>query len=356
MSYTPDNYLDIPERELIERIKEKKKELSSSLVILGHNYQRTAIYRLSDFRGDSFGLSKIASEQKDAKYIVFCGVNFMAETAAILCSAEQTVQHPVTDAGCPMADMASIDQVLKVWKELSEVTDISQVIPVTYMNSDANLKAFCGENGGVICTSSNAEAVFDWSFKKGTKILFFPDEHLGRNTAFSKNISLEEQIVWNPKLERGGNSVEQIQSASVILWKGFCHVHQWFTKEHVKNIRQNYPEAKIIIHPESRREVVELCDYAGSTGFIEKFCAQAKPGSITAIGTEINMIQRLAEDYPDKTILPLDRSLCPNMYKISLPSLAYTLDNLGTVNVVKISDAIRDKAGLALKRMLEIGG
>ncbi len=356
MSNIPDKYLETGEEELISGIRKRKRELGKSLVVLGHNYQRLSVYRLTDFQGDSYGLSKIASEQKYAKFIVFCGVKFMAETAAILCSEHQIVQHPVLEAGCPMADMADIGQVKRAWEQLAEITDISSVIPVTYMNSDADLKAFCGDRGGIVCTSSNAEGIFDWAFKRGEKILFFPDEHLGRNTASSKGIAGNSVILWNPEMENGGNSIEAVKAASVILWKGFCHVHQWFSEEHIRIARKENPDAVIIIHPEGRNEIVDLCDLSGSTGFIEKYCANARKGAEIIIGTEINMVQRLALEYPDKKILPLNRSLCPNMYKINLPSLAYTLDNPGEYNVVSVPEEIRYSARLALRRMLEVSG
>lgn len=351
---TPDKYLDMSDPDLITLIREKKKEHGKRLTILGHNYQRLAVYKLADHQGDSYGLSKIAAENEDAEFIVFCGVRFMASTARILAKPEQKVIHPTALAGCPMADMADLQQVEKAWQELGTVTDTGKLIPVTYMNADADLKAFCGEHGGIVCTSSNAFGTYKWSFERGEKILFFPDAHLGRNTANAYGIPKDEQIEWDWRKPLGGNDKAAIAKAKVLLWKGFCHVHQWFTTDHIEEIRAEYPEVKVIVHPECMEEVVAAADESGSTNFIEKYIEKAAPGSVTAIGTEIQMISRLAITYPEKTVLPLSRSLCPNMYKTNLANLAYSLDRLGEVNLVELPAPIIEKAGVALRRMLEV--
>ena len=350
----PDKYKQVSDQQLIERIKIKKAELGKRLVILGHHYQRREIVELSDFRGDSLGLSRDAAQQGDAEFIVFCGVHFMAEGAEILSQPGQIVQLPELSAGCPMADMADIFQVETAWCEIDKICDSENVTPITYVNSSAELKAFCGRNDGVVCTSSNAGSVFDWAFEKKDKLFFFPDEHLGRNTANQKGIQKDKVIVWNPEEEMGGNTKEQVREADVILWKGYCHVHTFFQPEHILAIREKYPEAIIIVHPECVEEVVDMADEDGSTGFIVKFVQEAEPGSIIAIGTEINLVSRLAMEHPDKRIFELARSLCPNMYKINLRNLLWTLDNIGKINIVTVTEQIKTEARVALERMLEI--
>jgi quinolinate synthase len=349
----PDEYRGLREEVLIERIKEKKALLGRRLVFLAHHYQRMEIVELSDFRGDSFGLSKIAAEQKDAEFILFCGVHFMAESADILRQKGQIVLHPNTSAGCPLADMAHISDVLSAWDKITSICG-NTVVPVTYMNSRASLKAFCGRNGGTVCTSTNAGRVFDWAFKRGEKIFFFPDEHLGRNTALKKGIKRDKIIVWNPEEKLGGNTAEAIRKAEVILWKGYCHVHTRFKPEDVQNARKKYPDAKVVVHPECREEVVALADADGSTEFIVKYTNSQPPGSTVIIGTEVNLIARLAKENPDKTVLELKRSLCPNMFRISLNHVLWTLDNPGYVNVIRVPDEIKRDAKIALQRMLEI--
>jgi quinolinate synthase len=350
----PDKYRQMSDQQLIEQIKAIKAELGKRLVILGHHYQRKEIVELSDFRGDSLGLSRDAAQQQDAEFIVFCGVHFMAESAAILARPYQIVQLPDLTAGCPMADMADIFQVEYAWRQIDKICSAENVTPVTYMNSTAELKAFCGRNDGVVCTSSNAGSVFDWAFKKTDKLFFFPDEHLGRNTANKKSIPKNKVIVWNLEEEMGGNTSKQIKEADVILWKGYCHVHTFFKPEHVLAIREKYPEAVIIVHPECVEEVVDMADADGSTGFIVKFVQEAKPGSTIVIGTEINLVSRLAMENPDKKIFELARSLCPNMYKINLRNLLWTLDNIGKINIVTVPEQIKTEAKVALERMLEI--
>ncbi len=351
---TPDEYLELEEEQLVERIRARKREYGKRMVMLGHNYQRYGVYSLADYHGDSYGLAKVATEQKEAEFIVFCGVRFMVETTRVLAQPHQAVVHPTHLAGCPMADMASIHQVEKGWNELSEILDIRRVIPMTYMNSDATLKAFCGEHGGIVCTSSNAGAAFEWAFARGDKILFFPDEHLGRNTANRRGIPKHEQLLWDYRKPLGGAAPEHVEKARVLLWRGFCHVHQWFTPEHVFEIREKYPDARVVVHPECTEETVAAADAEGSTGFIEKYVRDAKPGDVIAVGTEIQMVSRLALQHPDRTVLPLSRSLCPNMYKVNLSNLAYSVDRLGEVNVVTLPQDIIDKARIALERMLEV--
>jgi quinolinate synthase len=350
----PDKYRQMSDQELIERIKSRKEELSKRLVILGHHYQRREIVELADFRGDSLGLSRDASQQKEAEFIVFCGVHFMAESAEILSQPHQIVQLPELSAGCPMADMADVFQVESAWREIDDVCGSQNITPITYVNSSAELKAFCGRNDGVVCTSSNAASVFDWGFKRTDKLFFFPDEHLGRNTANQKGIQKGKVIVWNPEEEMGGNTSKQIKDADVILWKGYCHVHTFFKPEHILAIRERYPQAIIIVHPECVEEVVNMADENGSTGFIVKFVVEAEPGSTIVIGTEINLVNRLAMEHPDKRIFELARSLCPNMYKINLKNLLWTLDNIGEINIVTVPEQIKSEAKVALERMLAI--
>ena len=350
----PDKYRGISDQELIERIKGRKAQLGNNLVILGHHYQREEIVQLADFRGDSLQLSRNAANQKEAQFIVFCGVHFMAESAAILSAPHQCVQLPDLNAGCPMADMADIFQVESAWDQLNKICGQENITPVTYVNSDAELKAFCGRNSGSVCTSSNTPAVFDWAFSNREKIFFFPDEHLGRNTSNKKGIPRDKIILWDPEEELGGNTKTQIKNAEVILWKGYCHVHTYFKPEHINAVREKYPAANIIVHPECVEEVVDMADYDGSTGFIVRFVEEAATNSTIVIGTEINLVSRLARENPDKKIFELARSLCPNMYKINLNNLLWTLDNLGEINVVTVPEGVKAEAEVALNKMLEI--
>lgn len=350
----PDTYLDIDEATLRQRILEIKSKLGKRLVILGHHYQRDEIIELSDYQGDSFKLARQASECKEAEFIVFCGVHFMAEAAAILASESQVVLHPDETAGCPLADYASIEDVERAWNEIDAVTSVEAVTPATYVNSHAELKAFCGRNGGIVCTSSNAPKVFDWGFKRTEKMFFFPDQHLGRNTGNQKGIAKNEMVVWDPELERGGNSSEEINRARLILWKGHCHVHTWFCPEHIQNIRKKYPNALVVVHPECPEEVVDLADAAGSTEFIIRYVNEAPDESTIAVGTEINLVNRIAHQAFNKKVIPLARSLCPNMYKINLRNLCWTLENLGKVNRVTVDKDVKIEARIALQRMLDV--
>jgi quinolinate synthase len=349
-----EHYSRLSVEELAAIVQDHKRQFGTKLLILGHYYQKPEVIDLADITGDSYGLSKAAAEASDCEMILFCGVHFMAESARILAREDQIVLHPDLRAGCPMADMASLDMVTQAWEELAEVTDISRVIPVTYMNSDADLKAFCGTRGGIVCTSSNAPRVYDWSFERGDKILFFPDEHLGRNTGNLKGISKDQMVVWDPKQYQGGLAGDQIGEAKVLLWKGFCHVHTHFTEEQIQKIREAEPDAIILVHPECPEEVVALADGVGSTDYIRRYVEAAKPGATIYIGTEMNHSINLARRHPDLAIKFLSRSLCPNMWKIGLNDMAYTLDMGGKVNRVELPDEIRAPARLALERMLEV--
>ena len=354
MNVMPEQYLELDDSELIARILKIKSELGDRLVILGHHYQRDAIIKVSDFTGDSFKLAKLAAQSKNAKYIVFCGVHFMAEAAAILANPDQIVLHPDMTAGCPLADYATIEQVEQAWNDINHICSVENITPVTYVNSHAELKAFCGRNNGIVCTSSNAAKVFDWGFSQREKMFFFPDQHLGRNTANSKGIPKQKIIVWDPDLQNGGNSIKSISRAQIILWNGYCHVHTWFTTDHIKQIREKYPDIKIVVHPECPEEVVGLSDAVGSTEYIIQYVNDAAKHSKIAVGTELNLVNRLASQNPDKTIIPLARSLCPNMYKINLRNLCWTLEEMGKVNQVIVPADIAKEANVALERMLKI--
>ena len=345
--HADDNYL-------IEQIQNLKKDLGDALIILTHHYQRNEIVDIGHYRGDSFELAKTAASDREAKFIVFCGVHFMAESSEILSQPHQTVQIPDTRAGCPMADMADINDVEKAWKNVTSIISSASVTPIVYMNSDAQIKAFCGRHGGVVCTSSNAPAAFHWGFEQREKIFFFPDQHLGINTGNTIGLRPEEMIIWNPEKQLGGNTPDNIKKARVILWDGYCHVHTRFRVDHVEKMRETYPEAKIVVHPECTRDVVDLADAAGSTSFIVKYVKNASPGSTIIVGTEINLINRLSQDNPDKTVLDLHYSLCPNMFKINPKNLLWALENIGRANIVTVPEEIKTDARMALDRMLSL--
>jgi len=353
----PASYRKMSDEELVKRIRHSKKKLGKKLVILTHHYQRKEIVAMGDYKGDSYALSKIAAGL-EADIIAFCGVHFMAEAAEVLSSDKQTVYLPNPLAGCPMADMAEVASVKHAWEQLTEALPDTKIIPIAYMNTVAALKAFCGRNNGLICTSSNAPQAFKWGFEQGEKIFFYPDEHLGRNTSNKYGLSHEEAIVWDFKKRKlGGNSPEDIKKARAILWKGYCHVHTTFTAEHVRNIRNNYPEAKIVVHPECPEEVVNIADANGSTAFIVKFVADQKPGTTIAIGTEINLIDRMVHDHPDKKIIELSGqtcAMCVNMYRTTLNDLAWCLENYPDIKPITVPDEIKADARLALSRMLEL--
>ena len=344
----------IANKDMIDKIIKIKQELGNQLVILTHHYQRKEIIDLGDHRGDSFGLSQKAAQDENAKYIVFCGVHFMAESAAILAKNHQTVQIPDMNAGCWMADMADSYLVEKAWNDVTAIVGENIVTPLVYMNSDAFIKAHCGKNNGAVCTSSNASKAFEWAFKQKEKIFFFPDEHLGRNTGNHLGIPANEMIVWDSEKPLGGNSEQDIKKAKVFLWKGYCLVHTRFTTDDMESMRKKFSDAKIVVHPECTQEVVKASDAVGSTSFIVKYVAQALPGSTIIIGTEINLIKRLAMEYPDKTILPLKDSLCPNMYKINLKNLLNCLENIGKTNIVTVDETIKKDAFIALENMLNL--
>ncbi len=340
--------------DVVDKILKIKKELGKELIILAHHYQHVEVVDIGDYRGDSFGLSRTAADDKDARYIVFCGVHFMAESAAILAKSHQTVQIPDMDTGCWMADMADHYIVKKGWKDVVDIVGEGTVMPLVYMNSDAEIKAHCGTNGGAVCTSSNAGAAFEWAFKQREKVFFFPDEHLGRNTGNKMGIPLDEMIVWDPAKPLGGNTKEDIKKARVLLWKGYCLVHTRFNVEHIKEMRREYPDGKIVVHPECTQEVVAMADAVGSTSYIVKYVDEAPSGSTIIIGTEINLISRLALEYTDKKILTLHDSMCPNMHKITLEKLLWTLENIGQVNQIVIREDIKRNASAALDRMLAL--
>jgi quinolinate synthase len=347
-----EDYERYSDDELYRRIMEIKKDYGPDLVILGHHYQRPTITHLSDFVGDSFGLSEKAAKSS-GKNIVFCGVRFMAESAAILCKPDQRVFHPDPEAGCPMADMANMEQVMEAWTKITQWNK-SKIIPVTYMNSTADLKAFCGERDGIVCTSSNAEKIFHWSFDRGEKIFFFPDEHLGRNTAKKLNISQDEVLRWDPKKPDGGLTSAEVERAKVIVWAGHCPVHMEFKVRDIKNVRKYFQGCKVVVHPECEKEVVEASDASGSTDFIVKYIAAQPAGSVTFVGTEVNLITRLQMMYPDRKVYKLQRSLCLTMYQINLANICYALDHLDTLEVVTLPETVKHNARVALDRMLAL--
>jgi quinolinate synthase len=362
----PQEYRQASKQELDLRIRSSRQSLGERLVILGHFYQRDEVVRYADFVGDSFQLAQAARARPAAEAIVFCGVHFMAETADMLSRPDQAVILPNLAAGCSMADMADLDSVTDCWEELEEMFGSAPdaggrapVIPVTYMNSSAALKAFCGEHGGVVCTSSNAEAVLRWAFHRGQRVLFFPDQHLGRNTAKAMGIPLAEMLVWNPQQSMGGCDPETLRKARVILWHGFCSVHKRFTVEQIKLARLRHPNVRVIVHPECTMEVVDAADESGSTDLIRKRIEGAPPGSVFAIGTEINMVQRLANEHPEQTIFCLDSIICPcsTMYRIHPSYLAWVLESLErgeVLNRIIVPETIAHPARIALERMLSL--
>lgn len=355
----PISYMRTSPEQLSNNIQKAKKTLGQKLVILGHHYQRNEVIQFADFRGDSFKLSQFAAEQKEAEFIVFCGVHFMAETADILSSDEQKVILPNLTAGCSMADMAQTDDVLDCWDDLMELMDVDDITPMAYMNSTADIKSLCGENGGVICTSSNAKQIFDWAYKQRDKILFLPDQHLGRNTAVNMGIDLSEIIVWDPFKPLGGNTKEEIANSKLILWKGHCSVHTRFSPAQIDKAREEDPDINIIVHPECTLDVVQSADYYGSTEYIKKIIDEAEPGTSWAIGTEISMVNRLSEENPDKKIFCLDSIVCPcsTMYRIHPAYLSWVLDGLlenKVINQIKVPDNVRKYSKISLNRMLEL--
>ncbi len=354
----PESYVALSEPDLEERIRLAKAKLGSCLVILGHHYQRDEVVKFADFRGDSLKLSQLASGRPEARYIVFCGVHFMAESADILSADDQVVILPDLNAGCSMADMASLEQVEVCWDDLNRSTG-AKIVPVTYINSTAAIKAFVGRNGGAVCTSSNCAKVMEWALTRGEKALFLPDEHLGRNTAYNMGIPLDQMAVWNPQAETGGLSSEAMRNSRIFLWKGHCSVHLRFLPQHVEKVRKTHPGIRVIVHPECSWEVCQAADEFGSTEYIIQRVVKSPPGSQWAIGTEIHLVNRLAAEHPDRLIVPLDDCLCmcSTMYRISPQHLCWTLENLvagKVVNQITVDSETKRWARVALDRMLEI--
>jgi quinolinate synthase len=392
----PPIYNQLSDAELRVRIASAKETLGDRLVILGHHYQQDAVIEFADFTGDSFELSRRAAEQKGAEYVVFCGVHFMAESADILTPEGVRVMLPDLGAGCSMADMANLDQTLDCWAQLQETCPDQTVVPITYMNSSAAIKAFVGEHDGAVCTSSNCRNVLEWALASAEsrvlsaesglnesapslstqhsalstqtalsttkrKILFFPDQHLGRNTAYSMGYPLDKMVVWDPNQDLGGNDPRRLREADFVLWKGHCSVHQLFRPEHVDQVRAQHPGMKVIVHPECRWEVVQKADETGSTAYIVKQIEAAPAGSKWAVGTEVHLINRLAREHPEQQIIVLSecQCLCTTMYRIDLPHLCWTLENLvegRVVNQIKVDAHTRKWALVALDRMLAIKG
>jgi quinolinate synthase len=355
----PDRYTTADPEALRARIREAKAELGSRLLILGHHYQRDEVIEWADMRGDSFKLARFAADNTEATDIVFCGVHFMAESADVLTGDHQRVILPDLNAGCSMADMANVDQVEDAWEELARVTDVDRVVPVTYMNSSAALKAFVGEHGGVVCTSSNARAVLEWALDRGDQVLFFPDQHLGRNTAIDMGHTEDEMLVWNPHVDLGGHEAHEVKQATFLLWRGWCSVHQRFRPEHAEEFRAAYPGGEVIVHPECAHDIVAIADRVGSTERILEWVEAAPAGAALGVGTEIHMVQRMAREHPDKTILSLDPLVCPcsTMFRIDAPHLAWCLDELlagHVVNRIVVDPTTARWARVALERMLEI--
>ena len=345
--------------DLARRIAAAKATLGDRLFILGHHYQRDEVIRWADARGDSYRLSVLAQERPQADTIVFCGVHFMAESADVLTADHQTVILPDLNAGCSMADMADIDSVEEAWDGLAAVVDIERLVPITYMNSSAALKAFVGRKGGAVCTSSNARAVIQWALARGDRLLFFPDQHLGRNTAYQLGFGAEDMHVWDPRLELGGLEEREVKESTFLLWKGHCSVHQRFRPEHVHAARAEHPDVIVVAHPECAHETEELADEVGSTDYIIKTVEAAPAGAVLAVATEIHLVQRLAAEHPDKTVFSLDPLICPcsTMFRIDAAHLAWCLDRLvagEVVNRITVDAETAEWARVALERMLAI--
>lgn len=346
--------------DLVARAIAARAGLGSRALILGHHYQRDEVIQFADITGDSFKLAQAASEQKNAEFIFFCGVHFMAESADILTSPQQKVILPDLAAGCSMADMATASQVQECWKELERIGVASSTVPVTYMNSSAAIKSFTGENGGTICTSSNAQKTMEWALSKGEKILFLPDQHLGRNTAvLSLGLSLEDCVLWNPWKPMGGLTEDQIKTASVILWRGHCSVHGRFTRDSVNEVRARISGVKVIVHPECTHDVVTAADVVGSTEKIIQTVSQSAPGSKWAVGTELNLVSRLAANNPDKEVVFLDKAVCycSTMNRIDLPHLVWAMESVLSghiVNHIKVDERVARFSKLALDQMLAL--
>jgi quinolinate synthase len=367
-----ERYTGAAPDDLARRIGAAKDALGDRLFILGHHYQRDEIIRWADARGDSFRLSVQAQQRPEAELIVFCGVHFMAESADILTGDHQTVILPDLNAGCSMADMADIDEVEEAWEALGAVTDVDRIVPITYMNSSAAIKAFVGRHGGAVCTSTNARAVLEWALGggpsdrtdgrsrgQGDKVLFFPDQHLGRNTGVAMGYGLDDMRVWDPRRDLGGLTEADCKDATFLLWRGHCSIHQRFRPEHVAAFRAEHPEGIVVVHPECPHETVQLADQVGSTDYIIRALADAPTGSTIAVGTEVHLVNRLASEHPDKTVVSLDPLICPcsTMNRIDEPHLAWVLDELvegRVVNPISVDAATAEWARVALQRMLDI--
>lgn len=354
------DYQHVSTEELFARTTAAKRALGDNVLVLGHNYQRDEVIEHADLRGDSLMLSKLAAQHAERPNIIFCGVHFMAETADILSRSQQTVILPDLAAGCSMADMAAIEQVEQCWETLGRILPVEDtVMPAVYVNSAAVLKAFCGEHGGITCTSSNARAVIEWGWARREKILFFPDEHLGRNTANKMGIPRDQMIVWDPYMPNGGNTVEAIKRARLILWKGHCSVHQMFQPAHVDYFRKQYPDGKVIVHPECHENVVNKADLVGSTEFIIQTVSAAPSGTIWAVGTELNLVNRLKRTQADKRIFFLSSTVCQcaTMFRIDAPHLCWAMENLAeghVVNRIVVPDDEKAWAKIALDRMMAV--
>ena len=355
----PERYVHAAPEELETWIRQARQRLGTRCVVLGHHYQRDEVMRWADARGDSFGLARFAADQREADYVVFCGVQFMAESADVLTAAHQQVVLPDLNAGCSMADMADLEAVETAWDELARVVDRSTVLPITYMNSSATLKDFVGRNGGAVCTSSNATAVVTWALERADKVLFFPDQHLGRNTAVALGYDLGDTRVWDPRLALGGLEDVDVKAARFLLWKGHCSVHQRFRPAHVEAFRAAHPGGVVAVHPECSHEVVALADVVGSTDAIIRYVDQAPAGTAIGIATEIHLVHRLANEHPGLTVSSLDPLVCPcsTMFRIDEPHLAWVLEGLaeGEVrNRIVVPGEVAEGARIALERMLSI--
>jgi len=356
----PENITLLSKEEIQKRIVRAKSALGKNVVLLGHHYQADDVIRHADFTGDSFKLAQLAARQEDAQAVVFCGVHFMAESADILTGSEQTVLLPDMGAGCSMADMADIDDVEEAWDHLHEM-GAEEMVPITYMNSTAAIKDFCGRHGGVVCTSSNASQVLRWAFERGKRAFFFPDQHLGRNTGWAMGIPLEHMPLWDPRARDGGASTDTYRAAKLILWKGHCSVHQIFSVQNVEKLRREDPQRKIMVHPECNFDVVQNADLVGSTEFIIRKVEEAPAGMKWAIGTEYHLVNRLAHDHPEQDIQGLSgiQCACSTMYRIDPPHLLFTLESLvegRLVNPIHVPSSIAEGASMALNRMLALKG
>ncbi|NQW24627.1 MAG: quinolinate synthase NadA [SAR202 cluster bacterium] len=355
----PSEYLHFTAQELDQRIGKVRKKLGKSVTILGHHYQREEVIKYADFQGDSYLLSQEAASRPDADYIIFCGVHFMAETASILAAPHQRVILPNITAGCSMADMAPMEDVDDAWADLEEVLGPGGILPVTYMNSIAGIKALCGRNGGAVCTSSNATAVLEWAFTQSERVLFLPDQHLGRNTALKLGVPLDEMVIWNPFRRMGGNTPEQLRKAKMVLWQGHCSVHTRFTVGQIQSARALYPDVNIVVHPECPMETVQAADMVGSTEYIREKVNSAPAGSKWGVGTEVSLVNRLAINNPDKTVFCLDPVTCPcsTMYRIHPAYLLWMLDGLSegkVLNEITVPDDVKRDSQFALERMLSL--